>query len=89
MLLTQYGQSRVVGSAGSSVLRRDISQLTGLTTKKKMTAARITNATSTVKNEPTLIWLLLMVQIVLIERRFAAQGAENRHDDVAYEGCDD
>ena len=39
MLLRHSGQSRVVGSTGSSVLRRAISAFTGRTTRKKTAAA--------------------------------------------------
>src|SRR5260370_9003067 len=39
MLLRQNGHSRVVGSAGNSVLRRASSALTGATTRKKTTVA--------------------------------------------------
>src|SRR5579872_3004236 len=62
MLLRQYGQSRVVGSAGGSDLRRAISAFMGFTTKKKITAARMIKATIAVMNVPILIWLPLITQ---------------------------
>src|SRR5690242_19934749 len=61
MLLRQKGQSRVVGSTGSSVLRRAMSALIGRTTKKKTTAAMIRNETTALMKSPIrnlLVWMV-------------------------------
>ncbi len=52
MSLRQCGQACVVASAAGSTLRRAMSAFTGLTTKKKTTAAMITNASSALMKSP-------------------------------------
>ena len=60
MLLRHSGQSRTVGSAGGSVLRRAIRALTGRTTKKNTAAAISTKERTALMNAPykkVLLWM--------------------------------
>jgi hypothetical protein len=65
----------VLGSAGGSLREWAISRLIGFTTKKKMTAAIVTNETTALMNEPYFNVLLLISNVRFEKSCFAKVAA--------------